>query len=415
MRAEIIVIGDELTGGRTLDKNSGYISARLDALGIPVQRIQTIGDDPRLIARILKQSLKRSPLVFTTGGLGPTGDDLTLAAVCRALKRKPVRCRQVLAGLESFFKQRHLPLPASAACQAMVPEKSLVLANRVGTAPGLILHHGKALLFVLPGPPPEVASLMEHEILPLLKKWKLRGTPAFIRTIKTISIGESAIYEKIRPLLKQEKDVWLGSYPGSGEVELRLFCRLPDRATTKKKVTRLAKAISRRLKEHVYGYDDDTIESVIGKLLTRAHKTVAVAESCTGGLIGHRITAVAGSSRYFLGGIIAYSNESKIKELGVSRGTLKKHGAVSAETAREMAAGVRRVFKAGYGLAVTGICGPGGGSREKPVGLVYVALASSSGAQCEKHRFLGDRQAIKHRAATAALGMLWKQLRSNKK
>jgi len=352
----IITIGNEILSGRTLDTNSVYIGQRLAEMGHSVRFRYTVGDNVRDIAFALKQALK-SDVIITTGGLGPTKDDVTKQTIADVLGRK------------------------------------LILTNPIGTAPGIFIEEGEKLIFILPGVPREMKSIFENEVVPVLKK-KLASYPLITVTFHTTGIPESQIQELIGEI---EDIAFLPHYTG---VDLRISRK------TRKEIEEFRKFLKHRLGDAVYGEDSETLEAVVGRLLKNKHLTIGVAESLTGGLVMHRISNVSGSSEYFLGGVVAYSNELKMTLLGVKGETLKRYGAVSKETAQEMVVGIKDATGADIGISTTGIAGPTGGTRGKPVGLVYTTVSGESGIRCEKNLFNGDRLMIKEMSAQKALDMV---------
>lgn len=357
----IITIGDELLSGHTVDTNAVYIGRRLVDMGHTVRRMVTVGDSARDIAAGLKRALK-SDVIITTGGLGTTIDDITKQSVTDALGTK-------LVG------------------------EAIPLANPAGTAPGIFIEEGKTLIFLLPGVPREMKLIFENQVVPLLRQ-RLASHSLITVTFHTTGIPESRIQELISEI---GDTAFLPHHTG---VDLRISRK------TKGEMEELRKFLKRRLGEALYGEDDDTLEVVVGKLLKSGHLTIGVAESLTGGLVMHRITNVSGSSEYFLGGVVAYSNELKSAILGVKGETLKRYGAVSRQTALEMADGIRKATGADIGASTTGIAGPTGGTEKKPVGLIYTAVCGRGGAKCKRNLFKGDRLMIKEMSAQKVLDMV---------
>jgi len=401
-QAEIVVIGNEVISGLIEETNSRVISLRLQEVGVDVCRVTAVGDDAAAITEAVDGALGRADLVIATGGLGATHDDITKDVLARLFHSGFREDGRVLASIEKFFRRRGRAVPDYALEQGSVPEKADILYNEQGTAPGLLFHRDGKMLYALPGVPREMIHLLEKFILPGLA---LRGKRKIAhRMLKTTGITESGLWQKIGSAEPLERRVVVASLPSHLGVRIRLSaCGEGDLSA---RLEAAEKYIRARAGDCIYGVDDETLEGVVGGLLRARNLTLAVAESCTGGLIGHRITNVAGSSDYFLEGAVTYSNAAKINRLGVDRELLDRHGAVSRETAVAMAAGVRRVCGADIGLSVTGIAGPAGGSREKPVGLTYIALNAAAGGWCEKFIFPQDRVHNKERAAQAALNGL---------
>ncbi len=410
MEAEILTIGDELLLGTVVDTNSAWLGRELSQFGVPAKYKTTVRDDPEAIEDALRRALSRANLVVTTGGLGPTVDDATKKSVARIFKARLVLDHKVLRSIERHFEQRGIPMPVISTQQALVPQGAKVLENPIGTAPGLCFSSRDKLLFLLPGVPSEMKAIFEEGVLPMLRAAIGAKRETFQRTIRTTGLSESEIAERLSGLLKVVKRAQLSFIPSPTGVDLRIAVTGGYEKLAHKEIRTLEEEICKELGESVYGKDEETLEQVIGYLLAMKNLTLSVAESCTGGLLADRITDVPGSSKYFQGGMITYSNELKRSSLKVSKKTLNKYGAVSFETAVEMAEGVRKSCKTDIGVSVTGIAGPTGGSQEKPAGLVYVALSTEGHTRHEEHRFSGDRRHRKESSAQAALDMLRRYL-----
>ncbi|MBN2408704.1 MAG: competence/damage-inducible protein A [Candidatus Aminicenantes bacterium] len=408
-RVEIIAVGTELLGSHFVDTNSLYLSARLKELGWTVVFKTVVGDRPERLRLRLGEALRRTDLVVVTGGLGPTRDDVTTSAVARTLGRKRRLDKSVLGAIESRLRSRGIPLSSGSKKQAYIVEGAKVLPNRAGTAPGQWLTIGGKQVILLPGPPHELKTICEDNIWAVLMK-KRRGF--FVRRVlKTTGLPESTVEARVADLYPKRGDpgVTVLAYPGQIEIHLEAFSAV-SRVQAARKLRRLNLGLVRRLKDCVFSQDGKTLEEVVGGLLRRLKKTLAVAESCSGGLIGHRLTNVPGSSAYFLEGVIAYHNAAKIDLSYVPARTIERHGAVSPQTALAMARGIRRRARSDFGLAVTGIAGPSGGTPDKPIGLVFVALAWRGGAEVRENLFLGTRDRIKIQSAQKALDMLRRRL-----
>jgi nicotinamide-nucleotide amidase len=408
-RVEIIAVGSELLGPDFLDTNSLYLSARLDELGWEVAFKTIVGDQPSDLRLRLREALRRTDLVIVMGGLGPTLDDMTTEAVAKTVGRKRVLDRGVLQSIETRLRRRRIPLSAANRKQAYLVQGAEVLANKNGTAPGQRLTIGRRQLILLPGPPHELKPICEEHVWPDLG---LRRRGFIARgTLKTIGLAESMVESLLAGHYPRSADlgVTVLASPGQVDVHLKAFSSKSS-LSADQKLRRLRSRLSRRLGDSVFSQSGESLEEVVGNLLINKKKTLAVAESCSGGLIGHLITNVPGSSGYFLEGVVAYSNASKIDLLFVSPKLMIKHGAVSPQTAKAMALGVRRRARADYGLAVTGIAGPSGGTPDKPVGLVFVALAWRGDVEVRKNLFMGTRGRIKIQAAQKALDMLRRRL-----
>jgi len=399
---EVIAIGNELITGLIADSNLGRISRRLSAVGVYLSRSCTVGDDADQITQALHEALARVDVVVLTGGLGPTHDDITKAVLVRFFGSKLVKNETVEKNIEKIFGSRGMAVPEMSLSQAEVPDNATILHNEKGTAPGLLFKNGKQRVYALPGVPLELEYLVDKYIVPDLEpagKGKVSH-----RILHTTGISESALWEQIGPVAPLEAWVQMASLPSHLGVRLRLTARgLKDHSAN----LNYAEAyLRKKIGSHVVGVDHETLEELIGQILRERHLTLSVAESCTGGLISHRLTNIAGSSEYLLESAVPYSNLAKERRLGVPSSLIKNHGAVSREVALAMAEGMRKSSGSDYGLAVTGIAGPGGGSADKPVGLTYIAVADGAGSHCEKFIFHQDRVRNKERSAQAALNLL---------
>ena len=385
MVLELINTGTELMLGRVLNTHPQWLCRQLTDQGYTVARQVAVPDTAPAIQQAVREALARADWVITTGGLGPTSDDLTRTLIAQLLDRKLREDAAVLARLKEFFAQRQRPLPPSTAVQALVPEGAIVLPNRHGTAPGLVLKvhpnpfrsDGRlSWLVMLPGPPRELRPMFADQILTLLMRRSPLDAPFVCRTLRTVGVGESEVEEKIAGPLRPFTDAGLelGYCARPREVDIRLAARGTDAA---ERVRAAEAVVVQLLGDHVFGRDDEELETVVVRLLTEQRKTLALAESCTGGRIADRLTNVPGASAVLLNGWVSYSNESKQRLLGVRPETLAAHGAVSEPVAREMAEGARALGGADYALAVTGIAGPSGGTEAKPVGMVFIACASA--------------------------------------
>ncbi len=407
MHIELINTGAELLVGRVLNTHQQWLCRQLTDLGYEVSRQVCVADDGEQIQAVARESLQRADAIIITGGLGPTSDDRTRDFIAQMLGRKLVVHPDTRARIEQFFAARQRPMPANVRVQAMVPEGATVLPNANGTAPGLALEtqRGQQWLILLPGPPRELRPMFVESVVPLLRREFPLASKYLCRTIKTTGLGESVVEEKIdaalQPLVGEGLE--LAYCARVGEVDVRLAGR------GEKAEALLAEGmarVERLLGPVIFGREDESLESVVIGLLTSGKKTVAVAESCTGGFLAHRLTNVPGASAVFLGGVVAYSSAIKRAILGVREETLRQHGAVSEAVAREMAEGARRVLHADYALAVTGIAGPGGGTREKPVGTAYVGLSEKKGTTVQFQYSPVDRETFKFAISQRALNML---------
>jgi len=406
LKAEIIIIGNEILTGDVIDKNSPFLSRELLRLGITVTRIITIPDNKNEILETLQNAIARSKLVILTGGLGPTYDDITKKTVSVYFNKRLILNENILRKVKNFFKTRKITMPAVNTTQALIPQGALILDNPIGTAPGLLFEEKGKIIVLLPGVPEEVKEIFNDSLKRYLRKTKLKKIIA-TRIFHTTGISESALYEKLKNIPEIEK---LGFLPSTRGVDIKIKIIADTAEEVQNKFKEITNRLIMKVGNFYYGSDDETLERVIGILLSMKRQTLAVAESCTAGLIMKRITEVPGSSHYFLGGAVSYSNESKIKILKVKTKEIKQKGAVSAEVAKEMAEGVRNLLKADYGISVTGIAGPTGSTLEKPIGLVYIGIADSTGTETKEFHFHGTREDIRERSAQAALDLLRRKL-----
>lgn len=398
--AAIVTVGDELMTGLVTDTNAAAIARFLLRRGYRLVEKSSVGDTLPAITASVRAAMRRADIVVITGGLGPTHDDLTKEALHRlfncGVKFDPAMLRQV----QSFFKRMGKPMPVINRDYANIPTAAIAVRNRMGAAPGLFFD--KRVL-ALPGVPHETLYMLEHEAPKLIPHG---GAHIAEKTFHTAGMGEVGLMQRMTKLDETRRLADIAFLPGYGRVDIRLLARGKTPADARARLAKAEKLIYPAIKEGVWGFDDDTIESAVGKLLNKRKKTLAVAESCTGGGIGNKITAIPGSSDYFLGGIVSYANEVKEKMLGVPAAIIKKHGAVSPECAEAMAEGARIRLGADYALAVTGVAGPGGGTKEKPVGLVYVAIAAKGWVKVRRHTLAGSRKTIRERAANESLFFL---------
>jgi nicotinamide-nucleotide amidase len=419
MKAEIISIGDEILYGEIVDANSTFIAEKLTNEGIEVVFATSVGDDIAKIAQAFDTAESRADVIVVTGGLGPTSDDLTKKALVKAFKRNLVFHEEILKEIEKSFAKRGKSMPKINQNQALIPQGAKPLANLWGVAPGIFIEadapsgRGNILFFALPGVPLEMKWMLENEVLPILRSKKSNG---FIlrKTLRTTGISESALYERIEGVLEPKEDIKIAFLPSYLGVDIRLTANLMQKSESAQMDARLGEAkieeLEQRIRDilgiYIFGTGDQTLEEVVGKLLADNGKTIAVAESCTGGLIGAKFTNVSGSSKYFERGMVTYSNQAKIELLGIPQEIIDQYGAVSERTAILMAEGVRKSAKTDYGLSSTGIAGPTGGTPEKPVGLVYIGFACENDSFAQKFQFGGERITNRERAAQAALNMV---------
>ena len=410
--AEIICVGTELVSGHVVDTNSAHLATELATIGIPVLRTSTVRDDLQQIENLVIERLKTARLLIISGGLGPTEDDITRQAVSSALGRSLELSSQIAAEIKRRFS--HISIPDDVIKrQALVPQGAILLKNSVGTAPGIVLDNEKATLILLPGVPEELRAITPHMLTLLLQRFP-SDSLVLSHTLKTTGLGESTVNERIMPLMQtKEPSVSLLAVPG--EVHIRLTAH-GSRKQAEAALSALRQKLRQRVGEFIFGEDSDTLEGIVAGLLLAQGLSLSLAESCTGGLISHRLTNVPGVSARYLLGVASYSNAAKTYMLGVPADLIEKHGAVSPEVATAMAQGVRARSNSDIALGVTGIAGPTGGGNGKPVGLVYIALSSAEETMCTRYQFTGERKLVKWRASQAALELLRNHLlhRSNK-
>lgn len=409
LSAEIIAIGSELLAPDRTDTNSLWLTDKLNSIGIEVKLKTIVGDDDSRLEEAIRDATKRSRVVITTGGLGPTEDDVTRKVAARALGRRLLLDEAILEDIREKFKQFGYTMPERNSRQAMVIEDAEVLPNPNGSAPGMFIEHDKVAIVLLPGPPREMKPMFETDVLPRLAK---RGGHIKVvrRMLRVAGLGESAVDEKIAPIYTKYENPQTTILFNQSEIEIHLTARGRTEADANTLLDTLSAQLEERLGDSVFAFAGEKMEEVVGLKLTLGGYTLAVAESCTGGLIAQRLTDVPGSSKFFTEGAITYSNEAKTRTLGVDAKLILEHGAVSAPVAEAMAEGIRISANTDFGLAVTGIAGPGGGSEEKPVGLVFIALADDVQTQHRRLQIPGDRQLVRWRASQAALDLLRRRL-----
>lgn len=413
VKAYLISTGTELLLGSTLDTNSVFLSKKLAEIGIKVIGKSVVGDNQDAIAMAFRTGLSAADVVISTGGLGPTLDDLTKEIACEVagVEMKLIEAEE--ERLRDYFQRRHRPMPEANLKQAMFPVEATIIPNPFGTAPGMFLPlKDNQVIICMPGPPREAEPMYENHVKGLLvQAYHLTDCRSASRVIRIFGPGESQVEEMLKEVIDQAQNYNLALLAHEGEIDVRVTADGQDYQESVAILTKVTEQINRIMGKSVYGYDDDdTLSAVVGKLLNSRQLSVSVAESCTGGLLGKMITDIPGSSRYFWGGVLTYSNQAKESLLGVNPATLQKYGAVSRETALEMAWGVKRLSGTDMGVAITGIAGPEGGSEEKPVGLVYIAVAGDNLEQVREMRFVGSRSAIRTLSAKSALDLLRLQL-----
>ena len=413
VNAEIIAVGSELLTPHRQDTNSLYLTEKLNELGVEVRFKSIVRDDHENLVAAAKLAMRRSDIVIFSGGLGPTEDDLTREAVAEALGLALSRDPAIIAKLEERFAKRGYKLVPNNLKQADVIANAVVLPNPLGSAPGQWLsgkYEGQErILILLPGVPYELKALVEGECIPRLRA-KVPVQHIAARTLKMAMIPESQVDARVAPIYKTYTDVDTTILAGGGEIQLHLRCRKDSQAEAEARVEALAGKIEDEMGDAIFSRKGETIEQIVSYLLQMRGMTLATAESCTGGLLAERITSISGSSRYFLGGAVVYSNALKTQFANVPKALIDKHGAVSREVAQALAEGIRKRCLSSYGVGITGVAGPTGGTEQKPVGLVYVALAGEEGTQVVERNFPGDRARIRQFASQQALEMIRRAL-----
>lgn len=404
LNAEIITIGAELLKGSTLNTNAQFLGKELTALGFNVHTQTSCEDSLKAIGDYLNDALQRSELIILSGGLGPTPDDLTRDAIAQFFGVKLKVSKAQFDLIKKFYQKRGKKVPDIVKKEAAFPENSRPLINRHGVALGFSIEVNHRLIVVLPGVPSELRKMFEELVKPLVKKIFKRRMIKKSFVVKTVGLSEPSV------MMKLKKDFFddpheFGIYPDSGEVTVRIQC------DTEAILKRLKTKVKKRLEPYVYAYEETSLAKTVGELLQKKKRTLAVAESCTGGLLSSMITVNSGATKYFKGGVTAYSNALKESLLGVSKETLKKFGAVSSQVAKELAKNAKQKLASDYALGITGIAGPGGGTKEKPVGLVYVGIATPKGVRVKEYRLWGDRPQIQKSSAKKALHQLWLALK----
>jgi nicotinamide-nucleotide amidase len=409
MKTEIIAVGSELLTPDFQDTNSLFLTTGLNGIGLGVSFKTVVGDDESDLARVFRTALGRSRLILCMGGLGPTEDDRTRETLAKVLGLKLVFRNDLLTRIRERFDRRGMVMPPSNRKQCYVIEGAEVLGNPNGTAPGLWLDTARHRIALLPGPPREIQPMFENHVLPRLAVC-FKGLMVR-REIKLTGLGESSMESLMKPVYRAiPAGVSVTTLASPGDLSIRLTYRGSSPQAAEASLDRLEKKIREMLSPWIYSLNGDNLEAVVGALLKENGNTVACAESCTGGLLGHRLTGVPGSSAYFLESAVVYSDAAKTRRLGVPKALLEKHGAVSAASARAMAVGIRKTADADFGLAVTGIAGPGGGTARKPVGLVYIALAHANGVAVSRTLCWGGRAQVKFQSSQKALDVLRKFL-----
>lgn len=405
MNAEILTIGDELLIGQVINTNQAYIAERLNMAGVSIERMTTVGDDLEAILNAYAEAWKRTTVVIVTGGLGPTHDDITKKAVCKFFSTDLVPDTGVRQTIEMLMKKRNLPWTPAAEEQTLMPRKAKVVPNPIGTAAGMLFEeHGK-YFFVLPGVPYEMKEMLDASVIPFVIT-KVTGSVIRHLTLRTTGIPESFLAGQLGGLGELLQGAQLAFLPSPRGVRLRITVKDTDVSSAEVRMRGVEQRIRAKVDKYIYASGDVELEEVLGRILTEKKLTIAVAESCTGGLIANRLTDVGGSSKYFERGVVSYSNRSKIELLNVPAHLIEQHGAVSKQVAEAMADGIRKIARSDIGLSTTGIAGPTGGSEEKPVGLVWIGYADAKDIFAMKFNLGDGRTRIKERASQAALELV---------
>lgn len=410
---ELITIGDELLLGFTVDTNGAFLAQRLAEYGVAIARRTAVGDDRQAITEAIREALERTNAVITTGGLGPTSDDCTREAVAAVFNVDLRLDKAHLQWMQARWKRRFgRDMPKSNQRQAMIPWGGKKLENRHGSAPGVLIEDHRGFVILLPGVPRELIGMTDDALIPVLREYGAGGGECIRSyTLRTTGVPESLLEDRLKDVVRavegMSDDVGVAFLPGIDGVDLRITARAKDDVTARELLARGSAELRHAVGESLYAEGpgsggDDLARVLLAKCRARG-LTLAVAESCTGGMLGARLTAIPGSSEVFVGGTVAYSNDVKVRELGVLPETLERHGAVSEECVREMAVGAQRRFGTPLALAITGVAGPGGGTDDKPVGLVWICVATGDGVETRKIQSWGDRQEIRYRAAQAAM------------
>jgi len=411
MNAEIISIGTEILLGHIINSNTAFMAQRLAKIGIDNYFHVTVGDNPTRLANTIKTALDRSDCVLTCGGLGPTIDDITTQMIAEVTKRRLVLEKSIIKEIIiPYFNELNRKIPKDSLRQALIPEGCKWLKNPFGTAPGLICEQDNKILIALPGPPREMKPMVDKYVVPYLKSKVKGGEVIASRSLKLIGIPEANVNEKVKDLLKLSGKVTVGIYANIDEVKLKIMSKAESEKSAEKEIKKIEKTIRSRFKDYIYGIDDETLQGIVAGLLQKKKKTIAVAESCTGGLLSTMLTDISGSSKYLLEGIITYSDKSKVKHLDVPADLIKKHGAVSLQVAKKMAYGIRNRSDTDIGVGITGIAGPTGATKKKPIGLVYISISTKKKEIVKRFNFGGQRHEIRSQAARAALDMLRREL-----
>jgi nicotinamide-nucleotide amidase len=410
MKAHIITIGDEILIGQTLNTNAAFIGEMLTQLQIKISSTSVVPDDETIIIQEFKRVMDTNDVILVTGGLGPTHDDVTRKCVVEFFETELKENAEVLSDVKSFFEARGRVLTDTNRAQALVPKIAMPIRNNKGTAPGFWIEQKNKIFVCMPGVPYEMKNMMEYFVLPKLEERLEKNSFIVIKNLLTTGIPESMLYDRLGNMDELLQGAKMAFLPSQFGVKLRITVEYPTEKEANNRLDEIEQIIRSKVGRHIYGKEDDTLESVIAKILLERGLRIAVAESCTGGLINYRLTNISGSSEYLDRGVVSYSNASKVELLHVDENTIQKNGAVSIEVARQLAEGVKAISGVDIGLAVTGIMGPTGGTENKPVGLVYIGICDEKLCTAKEFRFGDDRLLNKDRTAQAALEMLRRNL-----
>ncbi|MDD4600793.1 putative competence-damage inducible protein [bioreactor metagenome] len=406
MIVELISTGTELLLGQIINTNVAFLAKQLNSLGFNVLFQSVVGDNRDRMGQVINTAISRADIIITSGGLGPTQGDITKEITARMLNRSLILHEPSLEKIKTYFSHRQINMPENNKRQAMIPEGALVIDNERGTAPGIICEYDNKVIINLPGPPHELEWMFSHSIAPyLVKKFGIQGV-IVSKVLHVSGIGESSLEEEIKEFIVAQDNPTIALLVKKGEIQVRLTAKAAGQEQAIALISKLEERIRQRVGQYIFAVDDETMESVVGELLKKKKLSIAIAESCTGGLVSSRVTDIAGSSDYLIGSIVCYSNQIKVDEVGVPFQIITDYGAVSEETAKAMAIGIRNKFKADIGVGITGIAGPGGATDTKPVGLVYVAIDGVNDLDCVKYNFSGERTNIKYRTSQAALDII---------
>ncbi|MFN0124829.1 MAG: competence/damage-inducible protein A [Blastocatellia bacterium] len=409
LNAEILAIGSEMLTPFQVDTNSLWLTERLNSIGVEVRLKVVVGDDEHRLEQAIRDAMKRSQILISTGGLGPTADDITKKVFARVTGRRLELNDEILDALRERFAKRNIPMAAINARQAEIPVGATILPNPRGTAPGILMQEKNCTLVLLPGPPREMKAMFEDSVLPELRK-RTGDMVILRRELSLFGLTESGADEIAAPIYSQLQNPTTTILAKNGQIELHLTARATSDTEAEALLDKLAIPLEEALGPNIFSKSGETLEQVVGGLLKEKQMTVATAESCTGGLLAGRITSVPGSSAWFHEGVVSYANTTKTELLNVPSVLLEKHGAVSAEVAEAMAIGIRRRARSGIGVGITGIAGPAGGTEEKPVGLVFIGLSDDEQSMARQFLFPGDRQLIRELSVKAALDMIRRRL-----